>query len=133
MMRSRVVLVSVEGGYELTLEELQFGMIKNTLIYFLNPTPPRLVCRALIGVDKDELWAVVDRARIDAERARVYWTLSLDELHSIYAALAGAYVRSRSEEDFYIKTGYFRENVRGVVDGLTEALKRVAETPSGQQ
>lgn len=48
--------------------------------------------------------------------------LSLDELHAIFSMLSGSTLMIASEEEFYIRIGFFKEQVAAFAGGLVRAV-----------
>jgi hypothetical protein len=69
------------------------------------------------GADHDQLKALAGKV---LSNANVEY--SLDEIHVIYSTLISVIVMFVSEEDFYIKLGFFRENMRNLATGISRAL-----------
>jgi hypothetical protein len=121
-MFTRVRVQPNEGGYLLEVDELQLQLIRRVVGLFLGTVVEPIYARLLIGADKGEALSIIDGFRPSGTGGRVDITLSLDQLHIIHAALVRACVRVRSEEDFYIKNGFFVENVRDLAFAMENAI-----------
>ncbi|NGN67074.1 hypothetical protein G5C51_24595 [Streptomyces sp. A7024] len=88
-----------------------------------------LVTRVATGVEKaklEELWQRI----VDADEA----VFSLEELHILFSVLfSWECYFPPSEQDFYLRTGFFRENARDVATNLLQNIRDLEGRPSGGQ
>jgi hypothetical protein len=57
--------------------------------------------------------------------------LTLDELHVLFAALTGVVAMIQTEEEFYSRIGFFREQAMGLADALASALPNAEPIEDG--
>lgn len=124
-MMTRPSVIREGDGYLLRLTVPQKSLIGSVLLFIRDRRESDRAMLALAGCSRARLGEL--SARINGEgRAQ----LSIEDIHTIYSALASICTLFSSEEDFYIKIGFFRENVVALANGLIAA---VGNAESGQQ
>ena len=127
-MRSTVRLRERDGRFVLDLDRDQADLVFRVMIVYLGHPRGEASERVLVGASGRNARAIADRIGPDDRpgpeggRGRVALDLSPEELHLLHATLAAAYVSATSHEDFYLKTGFFPENVQAFLLGLARAL-----------
>jgi hypothetical protein len=121
-MNGNVRLYAHGSQYGLDLRRDQWKLLASLLdeVLGLATAPDQL--RLLLGVGEDEVSSVIEQANPRPPLGLVTLSLSLRELHALYALLSYACLRAESEEAFYRKTGYFVEHARGLAVGIEKAL-----------
>ncbi|MGA5077501.1 hypothetical protein ACPC37_07795 [Streptomyces griseoincarnatus] len=131
-MRTRIKLTRVGEAFQGRLTATQTDMMCNALgtLKGWASTDEALVVQ--LGADREEVNRLYDRLQGDHKTPRVF-TLSARELHVIHAALtaiAPMFLSNRgfSEEGFYNRTSFFRENFDAMASSIVTAVSE-ATTP----
>lgn len=75
---------------------------------------------AQVGGSREDVGQIESRLRDSGDGAAV--GLSMTELHLIHAMLMASQNQFASEEDFYVRVGFFRDNITGLARGLVRAV-----------
>ncbi|WP_432846811.1 hypothetical protein ACQPXB_39410 [Amycolatopsis sp. CA-161197] len=117
-MRTKVSLARDGELYVLRLTVPQVDLIESLLVFMDNRPESDLVLRVWIGCTGSQISLL--RGKVASSEASRF---SLDELHTLLAALVVVPTLFSCEEDFYIKIGFFKENSLEVSLGLASAMK----------
>ncbi|MFE9940098.1 hypothetical protein [Streptomyces hirsutus] len=125
-MRTRIKLTRVGEAFQGRLTATQTDLMCEALrtLDGWASTDEALVVQ--LGADREEVGRLCDRLKGDHRTTREF-TLTSRELHVIHAALtaiAPMFLTSRgfSEEAFYNRTGFFRENVDAMASSIVRAV-----------
>jgi hypothetical protein len=117
---SRVSVVRELDGYVLRLTAPQRGLMESVLLFMRDRPEPESVLRVWVGCGRERLSQLYEGVR-----GRVSSVFSIEDLHSLLAALVVTPTLFSSEEDFYTRIGFFKENVSTTADGLVRAITDV--------
>jgi hypothetical protein len=87
------------------------------MLFMCDRPEPEPILRLWVGCGKARLSGLYESLRRDSSV-----TLSVQDFHSLFATLIVAPTLFASEEDFYTRIGFFRENAVATADGLFRAL-----------
>ncbi|MEV4675609.1 MULTISPECIES: hypothetical protein [Actinomadura] len=80
---------------------------------------PAISLKVQVGASKSDLCEIGEKVgKGDAETPVA---LSSQELHIIHSALLSTLIQFRREEDFYIRVGFFRDNLMRLSEGIAKA------------
>ncbi|MEV0065660.1 hypothetical protein [Amycolatopsis sp. NPDC050768] len=96
----------------------QIELIDSLLIFMDHRPQSDLVLRVWTGCSGEQLSSLRQKVRSSEPGG-----FSIAELHTLLATLVVVPTLFRSEEDFYIKIGFFMENSLEVADGLVKAME----------
>ncbi|MBL7488081.1 hypothetical protein I6A60_10525 [Frankia sp. AgB1.9] len=122
-MRTKIDIARRESGYTVRLTDRQRATIRAVLLFIRDHGGPEAVILQL-GCSVEVLETLNQRLGDGGPRD---W--SIEEIHSIYSALGAIGNLFSSEEEFYIRLGFFRENSIAMALSLLESLMR-SETGS---
>ncbi|MEW2504156.1 hypothetical protein AB0878_27190 [Amycolatopsis sp. NPDC047767] len=117
-MRTKISLARDGELYVLRLTVPQVDLIESLLVFMDNRPESDLVLRVWIGCTGSQISLL--RGKVASSEASRF---SIDELHTLLAALVVVPTLFSCEEDFYIKIGFFKENSLEVSLGLASAMK----------
>lgn len=116
-MMTRLSVVREGDGYLIRPTAPQKSLIGSVLLFMRDRRESDRALLAVVGCSRARLGELC--VRING-KDRVQ--LSVEDFHTIYSALASVCTLFSSEEDFYIKIGFFRENVVALANGLLTAI-----------
>ncbi|RNL71519.1 hypothetical protein EBF04_11655 [Streptomyces sp. I6] len=120
-MRVKVAATATRSGVLLRLTEVQKQLICETLMFHADRPDGDRPSIVRLGVDRASAAQVMKKA------AGSNSEFQLNEIHVLFAALVSAPVMMPSEEVFYERIGFFREQALALAGGLVSA---VGEAPS---
>lgn len=115
-MRVKVAATVTRSGVLLRLTAVQKQLICETLMFHADRPDGDSPSIVRLGVDRASTERVMKKAAgPDSE-------FQLDEIHVLFAALVSAPVLMPSEEVFYERIGFFREQAFALAGGLVSAV-----------
>jgi hypothetical protein len=114
---TRLLVARRAGAYTLSLTDPQRNLIDSVLLFMRDRPDLDTQLFVQVGTDHSGLTAIYEKIK-NFEKPSV----SLEELHVVHSSLAVAWSLFSSEEDFYVRIGFFRENVSAVAAGLVRAV-----------
>ncbi|WP_409461642.1 hypothetical protein [Amycolatopsis sp. GA6-003] len=115
-MRTKVAATATHGGFLLRLTEVQKELICEALRFHADRPGGDRLSVVRIGADR------ASTVRIMKKVADSNSKLQIDEIHVLFAALVSAPVLIPSEEAFYERIGFFREQAFELAGGLASAF-----------
>ena len=120
-MRVRVSATMSGSGVLLRLTEVQSQLICETLRFHADRPDGDLPSIVRIGVDRSSAVRLLEK--VGASNAE----FQFNEVHVLFAALISATVWMPSEEVFYERIGFFRENALALAGGLMSAIESLPD------
>ncbi|WP_422742389.1 hypothetical protein ACN27B_29045 [Micromonospora sp. WMMD754] len=77
-----------------------------------------------VGGSREDIERIESRLRQSADDAEI--DLTMTEVHLIHAALMASHNQFAGEEDFYVRIGFFRENIAGLARGIVRAVGQLS-------
>ncbi|MGW3413658.1 hypothetical protein [Streptomyces sp. NPDC000888] len=124
-MRVKVAVVSTRDGFLLRLTEVQKQLICETLVFQADRSDGDRPSVVRIGIDRASAMQI--RQKIREPNSEFH----LNEIHVLFAALVATPVLMPSEEEFYGRIGFFREQAFALAGGLVGAIGELSETGKG--
>ncbi|WAL68555.1 hypothetical protein ORV05_12520 [Amycolatopsis cynarae] len=121
-LRLRVKIQRQDEGYVLGLTPSQFELIRRVVITTVGPPRSSEMIGLLAGPAARDVLRTVSRMDIQSSSSGVELHLTPNELHGLRSILTSAYLDADSEETFYVRTGFFTENVKGVARAMSNAI-----------
>jgi hypothetical protein len=115
-MRVKVAATVTRSGVLLRLTETQKQLICETLMFHADRSDGDQALTVRLGVDR------ASAARIMKKAGELNSEFQLNEIHVLFAALVSAPVLMPSEEVFYERIGFFREQAFALAGGLVNAI-----------
>ncbi|WNO76951.1 hypothetical protein [Streptomyces sp. AM8-1-1] len=115
-MRVKVAATLTRSGAFLRLTEVQKQLICETLMFHVDRPDGDQPSVVRLGVDR------ASAARIMKKVGGPSSEFQLDEIHVLFAALVSTPVLIPSEEVFYERIGFFREQAFALAGGLVSAI-----------
>lgn len=129
-MRARIYVQPYDAeSVSLKLTPAQAALIRECLLLVIESGSGDAVAQLCTGSLKSEV------ENIRTEVARVPDNMSGSciftsrQLHSIYASITNAVVALPSEEDFHIRTGFYRENGIALANCISAAIRDLRSEP----
>lgn len=122
-MRVRVAATVTRSGVLLRLTEVQKQLICETLMFHADRPDGDRPSIVRLGVDR------VSAAQVMKKAAGANSEFHLNEIHVLFAALVSAPVMMPSEEVFYERIGFFREQALALAGGLVSAVEKAPNGP----
>lgn len=127
-MRVRVAATVTRSGVLLRLTEVQKQLICEALMFHADRPDGDRPSIVRLGVDRASAAQVMEKA------SGANSEFQLNEIHVLFAALVSAPVMMPSEEVFYERIGFFREQALALAGGLVSAVEEAPNwtgEPSG--
>ena len=121
---TRLSVVREGGGYLIRPTVPQKSLIGSVLLFMRDRRESDRALFALAGCSRARLGELCVRIN-EKERVQV----SVEDFHTIYSVLTSVPTLFSSEEDFYIKIGFFRENVVALANGMLTAIGNAEPEP----
>ncbi|MCP9957584.1 hypothetical protein [Streptomyces sudanensis] len=121
-MRTRVIATATRSGVLLRLTQLQRQLIRETLMFHASHSDGDISSIVRLGIDR------ANTKRLMEKVAEPNPEFQLGEVHALLAALASAPVMIPSQEAFYIRIGFFQENVLALAGGLIKAIEEMSDS-----
>ncbi|WP_433160281.1 hypothetical protein [Kribbella sp. CA-247076] len=118
-MRTTVATVRLGEKYRVDFTDTQRSLLRSVGL-FVQDRPDASDSVVRFGVGQAVASNIMEKAL--AEDA----LLAIEELHVIYSVLVGAALMMQSEEEFYLRLGFFREQAIEVANALAASLSPVA-------
>ncbi|GAA1312181.1 hypothetical protein [Saccharothrix xinjiangensis] len=115
-MRIKVAATKTRSGVLLRFTEAQKQLICETLMFHADRPDGDSSSVVRLGVDRPSAARMVKKAAGSSSE------FQLGEIHVLFAALVSAPVMIPSEEVFYERIGFFREQAFALADGLVNAI-----------
>lgn len=115
-MRTKVAAEVADGGLRLRLTEEQRQLIREVLQFHFDSPDVNQLSTARLGVDRASVSQMM--RKISGPSVE----LQVGEIHTLFAALVSAPALILSEEAFYERIGFFRENSIALAAGLVNAI-----------
>lgn len=115
-MRVKVSATETRNGVLLRLTEVQKQLICETLMFHADRPDGDRPSIVRIGVDR------VSAAQLIKKAAGQNSEFQLNEIHVLFAALVSTPAMMPSEEVFYERIGFFREQALALAGGLVSAI-----------
>ena len=116
-MMTRLSLVRAGDGYIIRPTGRQRSLLGSVLLFMRDRREPDRALFTWVGCERARLTEFHEQIKSGDEVP-----FSIKDLHVIHAALLSVCNLFSSEEDFYIKIGFFRENVVALANGLIKAV-----------
>lgn len=120
-MRAKVAAAVTRGGFLLRLTEVQKELICEVLRFHADRPDGDRLSVVRIGADRANTVRIIEKLA-DSNSA-----LQINEIHVLFAALVSAPVLIPSEEVFYERIGFFREQALELAGGLASAFGATLE------
>lgn len=114
---TRLSLARAGDGYIIRPTGPQQALLGSVLLFMRDRRESDRALFAWVGCDRDRLAEFHGKIKSGEETP-----FSIGDLHVIHASLLSVCNLFSSEEDFYIKIGFFRENVVALANGLVKAV-----------
>lgn len=124
-MRAKIKIEPLDDGrYLLNLSDPQRAAILTTLELLLSRSISAEALIVQTGANRTELQTLASRLSTDTgDRA-----LSAMDIHVLHATLTSSLNQfADSEEDFYIRVGFFRENILDLARGLVHTMNELTQ------
>jgi hypothetical protein len=115
-MRAKVAAAQTPQGFLLRVTELQRQLICETLMFHADRPDGDAPSVVRIGVDRGSA------LRMREKVCEPHPEFLLGEVHALFAALIAAPFLISSEEEFYERIGFFREQAFALAGGLVNAI-----------
>lgn len=116
-MRAKVSAAVADGGLRLRLTSEQKQLIREVLQFHVDLPDVNQLSIARLGADRTSVSQVLRKVSGSSVEFRV------GEIHVIFAALVSVSALILSEEAFYERIGFFRENALALAAGLIAAIE----------
>lgn len=124
-MRVKISATATRDGVVLRLTEVQKQLICETLMFHADRPDGDRPSIVRLGVDR------ASAAQVMRKAAGPNSEFQLNEIHVLFAALVSTPVMMPSEEVFYERIGFFREQALALAGGLVSALGETSDWAGG--
>ncbi|MFD8494928.1 hypothetical protein [Amycolatopsis sp. NPDC059657] len=116
-MMTRIFVASSADRYVVRTAGPQRSVLESALLFMRDRRELDHALKTRVGCSRAKLSELYEQIKSGEESS-----LSIDDLHTIHSVLLSVCSLFASEEDFYIKIGFFRENVLALANALAKAV-----------
>jgi hypothetical protein len=123
-MRTKVAARRIGDRYVIRFTEAQRSLT-NSIGLFVRDRADPVDSILRFGVDSAAASKIMEKTRADDAK------FTLDELHVLFSALVGVAAMIPTEEEFYSRIGFFREQAMDLADALANSISNAEPIEDG--